>query len=192
MSNITEFTLPYNSFIGGWIIDENICDDMITQFNNNKDKVKPGLFWNDYKDTEDKSVKHSKDLCLKPNEMIPDYIKALEGCLLKYIEKYNYVKDLAMFGIKNEFNIQYYPPGGGYKKWHFERGNKDLVERVLVFMTYLNDVPQGGTKFFHQGITTPAKKGLTLIWPAEWTHTHCGQITEKYEKYITTGWFEFI
>jgi len=191
MNNIKEFTTPYNSFIGGWIIDENICDDMITQFNNNKDRVKPGVYGN-INIKEDRSVKHSKDLTLKPNEMIPDYIKALEGCLLRYTERYSYVKGLSWFGLKDNFNIQYYPPGGGYKEWHCERGSKDLIGRVLVFMTYLNDVPDGGTKFFYQGITTPAKKGLTLIWPAEWTHTHCGEITEKYEKYITTGWFDFI
>jgi len=191
MNNIKEFTTPYNSFIGGWIIDENICDDMITQFNNNKDRVKPGVYGN-INIKEDRSVKHSKDLTLKPNEMIPDYIKALEGCLLRYTERYSYVKGLSWFGLKDSFNIQYYPPGGGYKEWHCERGSKILAERVLVFMTYLNDVPDGGTKFFYQGITTPAKKGLTLIWPAEWTHIHCGEITEKYEKYITTGWFDFI
>jgi len=191
MNNIKEFTTPYNSFIGGWIIDENICDDMITQFNNNKDRVKPGVYGN-INIKEDRSVKHSKDLTLKPNEMIPDYIKALEGCLLRYTERYSYVKGLSWFGLKDNFNIQYYPPGGGYKEWHCERGSKILAERVLVFMTYLNDVPDGGTKFFYQGITTPAKKGLTLIWPAEWTHIHCGEITEKYEKYITTGWFDFI
>jgi hypothetical protein len=33
-------------------------------------------------------------------------------------------------------------------------------------MTYLNDVDDGGTDFLYQKLTTPAKKGLTLIWPA--------------------------
>ena len=26
-------------------------------------------------------------------------------------------------------------------------------------------------KFKYQNLTTPAKKGLTLIWPVYWTHT---------------------
>ena len=47
-------------------------------------------------------------------------------------------------------------------------------------------------KFLHQNITTPAKKGLTLIWPAFWTHTHRGVISKTKEKYIVTGWINFI
>ena len=45
-------------------------------------------------------------------------------------------------------------------------------------MTYLNDVPDGGTHFKYQDLTTPAEKGLTiLIWPTDFSHTHKGQIT---------------
>ena len=91
-------------------------------------------------------------------------------------------------------NIQKYEPGEGFFSWHSERTvpNAVTVDRALVFMTYLNDVPHGGTKFFHQDITTPAKKGLTLIWPVDWTHLHAGQVTEESEKYIITGWIHYI
>jgi hypothetical protein len=58
-------------------------------------------------------------------------------------------------------------------------------------MTYLNDVNDGGTEFLYQKITSPAKKGLTLIWPADWTHTHRGQISKTKEKSIITGWFNY-
>jgi hypothetical protein len=58
-------------------------------------------------------------------------------------------------------------------------------------MTYLNDVPNGGTEFLYQNIKLPAIKGLTTIWPAYWTHTHKGQISKEHEKYIATGWFQF-
>ena len=58
-------------------------------------------------------------------------------------------------------------------------------------MTYLNDVPDGGTEFFYQKVISPAKKGLTVIWPAEFTHLHRGQVSKR-EKYIITGWYNFI
>ena len=32
------------------------------------------------------------------------------------------------------------------------------------------------------------KKGLTVIWPAEWTHTHRGIASMTQDKYIVTGW----
>jgi hypothetical protein len=57
-------------------------------------------------------------------------------------------------------------------------------------MTYLNTVEDGGgTSFFYQRVTLKAEKGLTLIWPVEWTHTHKGEVSETEEKYIVTGWF---
>jgi hypothetical protein len=58
-------------------------------------------------------------------------------------------------------------------------------------MTYLNNIVNGGTIFKYQKITTPSKKGLTLIWPPDFTHTHKGQIVDK-EKMIITGWFELV
>ena len=76
--------------------------------------------------------------------------------------------------------------------WHCERSDIATCKRVLVFMTYLNDLPDGGTMFKNQDLTIPAKKGLTLIWPAEWTHTHKGQISNTKEKYIVTGWYHLI
>ena len=66
-----------------------------------------------------------------------------------------------------------------------------LCKRKLVFMTYVNNVENGGTEFYYQDIKCPAKKGLTLIWPADWTHTHRGVVDESNEKMIITGWFNY-
>ena len=46
-------------------------------------------------------------------------------------------------------------------------------------------------EFYYQKIKCPAKNGLTLIWPADWTHTHRGVISKKEEKYIATGWITY-
>ena len=35
------------------------------------------------------------------------------------------------------------------------------------------------------------KKGLTIIFPAEWTHTHRGIVSHKDTKYLLTGWFTY-
>jgi len=60
-------------------------------------------------------------------------------------------------------------------------------------MTYLNDVTdEGGTEFFHQKLKVSPEKGLTLIWPVDWTHLHRGVPSPTQEKYIITGWFSFI
>ena len=34
------------------------------------------------------------------------------------------------------------------------------------------------------------EKGKLLIWPAEWTHAHCGELVNSGHKYIMTGWID--
>jgi len=87
--------------------------------------------------------------------------------------------------------IQHYEPGEGFFLWHHERGSPTRT-RELVFMTYLNDVPDGGTEFLYQQLTIKARKGKTVIWPANYTHPHRGQISHKHEKYIMTGWLGYV
>ena len=59
-------------------------------------------------------------------------------------------------------------------------------------MTYLNNVTDaGGTEFYHQQLTVQPVKGLTLVWPADWTFTHRGVPSPTQEKRIVTGWFNF-
>ena len=118
------------------------------------------------------------------------YMSAVQFALNAYQEKYSMLTQLSKYTLTSHWNIQYYKAGGGYKFWHCERPNHN--KRILVWMTYLNDVPDGGTEFLYQKITSPAKKGLTLFWPVDWTHTHRGQISKSHEKYITTGWLDFV
>ena len=59
-------------------------------------------------------------------------------------------------------------------------------------MTYLNNVEdKGQTEFYYQKLNVKPEKGLTLIWPAEWTHTHRGNKVIKGTKYMITGWMCF-
>ena len=78
--------------------------------------------------------------------------------------------------------------------WHCEKsGDEGNINRHLVFMTYLNDVTDGGeTEWYYQKEKIKPEKGLTVIWPAEWMFTHRGVISKTQTKYITTGWYNFI
>ena len=72
---------------------------------------------------------------------------------------------ICLLEIGDAFNIQHYKPGEGYFAEHFERVGNWHYERVLVFMTYLNTVEDGGgTHFRFQNLTQQAKKGLTLAF----------------------------
>ncbi len=196
MNNFKEYELDTHYLMGGWYIPEDICDKMIEFYNLNKHKHTSGM---SYTGKElhhvDNNIKQSTDVHIHPHaDLYPLnlYREALHSCLLNYQEKYDEVKNLPNFDITELYNVQHYVKGGGFKTWHYEGGNsedKEIRKRLLVFMTYLNDVEDGGTEFKYQNLTTPAKKGLTLIWPVWWTHTHRGQVSHTKEKYITTGWY---
>ena len=183
---------PHESFVGGWHIDKKICDDLIQLFKDNKEQHKPGVIGGPYNVNKEK--KNSIDIGLHPDWDEPRFVafkNAMKECVGLYEKLYPEVKGFHGFGMTEGANIQYYPPGGGYFVEHCERTSKMEAKRCLVWMTYLNDVPNAGTNFKYQKLTTPAKKGLTLIWPTDFTHTHSGQISDTHEKYIITGWFGY-
>jgi len=90
----------------------------------------------------------------------------------------------------DSYNIQKYLPGQGFKSWHYESTSQSI--RLFVWMIYLNDVEDGGTEFMFQRHTEPAEQGKLLFFPADWTHTHRGQVSNTKTKYILTGWISLI
>jgi prolyl 4-hydroxylase len=180
-----------NNFIAGWYLDDSsICDELI-QYHTDSPYKREGLMTGG-EGVVDKESKDSVDVTLEPCELARRYIVQLNDVARCYMEKYHYSSRLVPWGVIEPVAIQHYRPGGGYKIWHFERENLDDVNarRHLAFMTYLNDVGEGGgTAFYYQDLTIRAEKGLTLIWPAEWMFTHKGVVSETREKYIITGWF---
>ena len=90
------------------------------------------------------------------------------------------------------FNLGRYQRGQHFQKMHTERAGLGSLHRVLAWMTYLNDVDEGGETYFsHYGLNIKPRKGLTMIWPAEWTHAHKGNVLLGESKYMITGWLTF-
>jgi len=187
-----------STFMGGWFLPHDICDELVDYFHFLKkwDHLEKGTVGNENNDlVVENTIKESLDAGFKEtctSHATNRYIKNLQLVLDKYIEKYPKSNEVAGYKVR-EYNIQYYPKNGGFKNWHTENvGNSSSIVRHLVFMTYLNDLENGGTEFLHQNLKVNAEKGLTLIWPAGWTHFHRGVISSDQEKYIITGWFDFI
>tara|TARA_R110000824_G_scaffold350650_1_gene537590 strand:+ start:271 stop:870 length:600 start_codon:yes stop_codon:yes gene_type:complete len=190
--------LPPENFIGSWYIPKNVCNNLINFFkrNNELGNTNQGVFRRSNREAIiDKDIKESIDLQLNSNNKEPEiftYRTWLQHCLIDYVKTYPDVQKLNKFNIDEDFNIQYYKKGGGYKNFHMERGGLSTIKRCFVFMTYLNDVKNGGTEFKYQKCITPAKKGLTLIWPTDWMYMHKSQVSLVDEKYIITGWYSFL
>tara|TARA_B100001063_G_C16615748_1_gene478080 strand:- start:175 stop:753 length:579 start_codon:yes stop_codon:yes gene_type:complete len=183
-----------NNFILGSYISEDLCDELIEYFNYNKKYAVKGMLGKGGVSTVDPDFKESVDLVVSPGNfdgVIGKYRKHLQKVLETYIKNYPAVECTDKFNITGNYNFQFYPKGGGYKTYHCENLNTETMHRHLVFMTYLNDVEDGGTEFLHQNIKTKAEKGLTIIWPTIWTHTHRGIVSNTKEKYIITGWYTY-
>ena len=90
------------------------------------------------------------------------------------------------------FNLQRYAPGEGFKRWHCDWTISDEatepVHRVLAWILYCNDVPNGGTEFHWQVHHEPAERGKLVIFPAGPSHIHRGRVSEEQSKTIATGW----
>ena len=190
----------HNSFIGGGIIEPEICDGLID-------------FWHscDYLEkTEghcgganggaggvDKTIKDSIDMTIPryhKDKRVTDYIDALAEVTREYVNYWPMLRTIH-WDLQEDFNMQWYPPNGGFFALHCERNsaNPECANRVMAWMTYLNDIEEGSETFFDvQGAKIKPKKGLTLIWPADWTHMHKGLPAPNEEKIIVTGWYDLI
>tara|TARA_B100001250_G_C19758552_1_gene771330 strand:- start:897 stop:1502 length:606 start_codon:yes stop_codon:yes gene_type:complete len=184
------------NFISAWLIEPlSLCDDLIKYFELNKTRQKKGISAQGH----NIEAKDSVDIVIRPNEIplhgneiFQTYFEKLFECHHDYISQWPFIKNISQKYEIGSFNLQRYQPGQHFKKIHTERSCLGNLQRIFVFMTYLNDVKDGGSTYFsHYDLEIQPKKGLTLIWPAEWTHAHRGNILNSGNKYIITGWIDF-
>lgn len=196
-----DLEIAHVNFIQAYYLENlQICDDLIKFFNENPLRQAKGVSADPVtgKAKVITEVKDSTDIWFYPDQDEPiwkSYQAELIKCVNQYVMTFPNVERTANWGLYEYTNLQYYPPGGGYKSWHAERvcAADPYGSRNLVFMTYLNDVTDSGeTEFDHQKIKVKPEKGLTLIWPADWTHFHRGIVSPTQEKYIMTGWLNYL
>ena len=183
-------------FIGCWNLENNkLCNDIIDFFNNNKNLQKQGVTASG----KDLKKKSRIDITVNPNdlkkpkfEILNQYINEMHKCFLDYQNQWPFLKSMLKTVYVPSFNIQKYFPGDHFAALHTERSSLPTLHRLFAWMTYLNDVDDGGqTNFGHYKIKIKPEIGKTLIWPAEWTHAHSGEILKSGKKYIVTGWMHF-
>ena len=101
-------------------------------------------------------------------------------------------KDIRLESKFNGYQIhRYVPPYQGYHAWHADWSSMNEVfsTRMIVAMTYLNDVESGGeTEWYHQNLKIEPTQGTMVIWPAYFTHIHKGHPPISNTKYIMNNW----
>ena len=151
--------------------DTSICDQLIEYHKNNMEYKNPG------KTTGSGGGKISTDVTAfigGRNPIIHMYLEQVMKAVALYLKTYDLEK-MFTITLREAFNIQHYKPNEGFLGWHCERSQTQTNQRALVFMTYLKPV-----------------KGKMVMWPTDFTHTHRGITSPTQEKYIATGWYNFM
>ena len=183
-------------FIGAWNLeDDNLCKEIINFFEENKNLQRDGVSGSG----KNLEIKKTTDIVVNANDLknekfkcLNKYINNLFESFKDYQNQWPFLKTLFKELHIGKFNIQKYSSGGHFAKVHTERSSISSSHRLFAWMTYLNNVEDGGTTHFsHYNIEIKPEIGKTLIWPAEWTHAHNGKILNSGVKYIVTGWMHF-
>lgn len=184
-------------------LDPNLCDYYINHFEKMKSA---GLSYRRNKEEtsnlskSDEAVNLFRDESLdmmllgigNPQSRNHNLLKSIWDGYEKYASTYNAVRQYPPHNTI-EIKIQKTLPTEGYHVWHCENAALRDSSRILAWMIYLNNVKEGGeTEFLYQSLRVAPKKGTLVIWPAGFTHVHRGNPPISGEKYIMTGWFQYV
>lgn len=192
-----------DDFIGIWknFIPKPVCDELIEYTNTsleNSSYLTGDLDPDDDQFVHDSSMFYGGELNRKDFSFLLSYANkkgtmqvnsCLVSCLKHYLHTFQSLKFTSL--ISTDIKVQKTPPGGGYHLWHYENPLQAYAQRELVWMIYLNDMPDGEaeTEFLYQKRRIKPTAGTVVIWPAGFTHTHKGNTVLTQDKYILTGWF---
>lgn len=187
-----------DNFISRYYLDDlDTCDESIEFFKRSKEYQQQGFVQGAVESYVDFEIKESTDInqtfdFFQSQPSTKKLLDFLWTSVQDYAQRYNELWT-SSFRIVPQIKFQYYkPPNGGYKLFHCERNFRDN-NTCLVWMFYLNTVEDGGgTEFKYFDHIEKAEKGKLIIWPSDFTHTHRGLISPSEEKYVFTGWYEFI
>lgn len=192
---ISKVNSPFSpeTFILSSYLPDNIVKDFLNIRKTHASKFIPAATGDNGEDIRGYTLIGSQ---LMPPKSVQIYIHCMNWLFLQYSKIYNHVIPVFMntnyIQASTPFNLQHYEPGKNYSVWHSETYGPEHERflRAFVFMTYLNDIEVGGeTEFLYQKLKIKPKRGLTLIWPAGFTHVHRGCPAPYEEKLILTGWY---
>ncbi len=186
-----------NHFIGAWNINDGIMSEIIDYFNSSHEshevtKLASGLL--------DKNKRDSIQLSVTPKEIEKNNLTFFKNYLLeikKCLNDYNKEWDLLSHSLKKSYiskiSIEKFLISGHHIDYHFARLNISSSHKVLTWITLLDDVKEneGSTEFKYLDCNIQPKKGLTIIFPSDWTHAHRQNILKTQEKFILHGNIQF-
>ena len=106
-----------------------------------------------------------------------------------YIEEFPEVQNLDAWNIEY-VRFKRWKPDNSFGHWHSEH-NTEEPNRVMSFMIYLSDNDCSTNFRRHDSVKTKAGRGL--MFPAYFTHEHCGEVCrEGLDRYVLSGYYCFV
>lgn len=201
-------------YINNNAICQQLCDDIITMFENQEvnkyeGETAGGLNKN-IKDTTDyvipransknennnyyiqKWSKIDKFLDDELHRNIKEYIRILQNKINVVEENSDKIFKILSRDVLStkEFMIQRYTKGKGRYVYHND-SHIDWNEkkyRVITYIFYLNTVEEGGETEFFNELRIKPEAGKLVLFPASWLWPHRGMMPKSSNKYIITGW----
>lgn len=191
----------FNDFIGVWKnhMPKSLCKKFIDYFEDTLTTSSNNINDDDINIIDGKKQFNDGNLGRSDKSILLNYCNPmltnncnqyLQACFLDYINQYGQLKEQCKL-ISTDVKMQKTEPGGGYHVWHSENTGFKNAQRVLVWLIYLNEMPDGEaeTEFLYQKLRVKPTAGTCVIWPASFTHLHRGLTVYTENKYILTGWY---
>ena len=170
------------------------CKDTISYFENNKSLHVDGYMgkWGILGNTE---------ICINlGDERWQSLVDGLDESVALYKKDYDLLDtNISPWGLFQYCQLMKYKQGESYTQEHCEHGpgidgNLIDLKRVIAWQINLNTISNNGgeTGFRYYDHTISPNEGSLTFWPAGWTHMHKGLVSSDNEKYIITGWFNFL
>ena len=172
------------------ILEKEICDKIIELYDL-YDSVHGSLESSNYGMSENTFTRNDTSIFCTDDlfPSIRNYLnKVINHCFDEYRKEFFQAEAVSI--DFDEVKLQRTPIRGGFHSWHAEVHDMATIERCMVWMIYLNDIPEneGETEFLWQKVRLQPKAGRVVLWPAFFTHVHRGNPVYTHPKYIATGW----
>jgi hypothetical protein len=186
-----------NHFISSWSINDEDLDEIIDYFNSSHENHIPGVF---KAGLIDKTKKDCIELSIKPKDVDEkklnfffNYLNKIKNCYTDYIEQWSYPQNNSQKIYIGSIKIEKYLLSGHQKEYQCDRNDIHSSHKSLSWITFLNNTKklEGCMNFKNFDYSIQPKKGLTLMWPSDWTHLNNHDVVKTQDKLIIRGNIQF-
>ena len=177
-------------------MSDELCDDIWNFYYSNIDKTSEGKTSGGYFPQTKKTLDFSDNQYTFSGESREKYIEfdkkiyeSIKVPVSMYIERFDWLKrcmDLSDTG----YLWQGYKKGEGFYKEHIdgEAWTKQVRNRVLAIVAYINTVDEGGETYFrYQDVAVKPVKGAGCIFPTQWNYPHQAMVPLSSDKLILSS-----